>query len=116
MTKLKTTSADRVSLRDPTEILGLSRWDPRHPNYQPPPQETTMPIQTRTTYRLRIQDQETGALLDGPTGPHCAEPEIAKSAELITEAGEQLVLTTVLQRLGGDGCWHITDETISEVL
>ncbi|MCE5271951.1 hypothetical protein LLH00_11805 [bacterium] len=75
-----------------------------------------MSIQTRTTYRLRIQDCENGALLAAPTGPLCMAPEIAKSAELVTQDGEQLVLTTVLQRLGGDGCWHTTDETITEVL
>jgi hypothetical protein len=75
-----------------------------------------MPIPTRTTYQLRIQDCETGALLEAPQGPHCSAPEIAKSAELVTCDGEQLVLTTVLQRLGGDGCWHTTDETVTEVL
>lgn len=76
-----------------------------------------MSVQTRTVYRLRIQDTASGALQPVPAGPLCAAPEIAKSAELVvTRDSEQLVLTSVLQRRGDDGCWHTADVTITEVL
>jgi len=86
------------------------------PQPRPPTEENHMAVTTRTTYQLRIQEQETGTLLRQPAGPHCSAPELAKTAELVTQDGEQLVLTSVLQRLGDDGCWHTTDVTITEVL
>lgn len=102
-------------------LLGYAACDAADPlNHQPQPttttQENPMSVTTRTVYRLRIQDVENGALLTEPTGPFCEAAEIAKSADLVIDPGEQLVLTQVLQRLGGDGCWHTTDVTITEVL
>lgn len=73
--------------------------------------------QTRTVYRLMIQDVNLGNLLDEPRGPDCAAPELAKAAELrLRDGEEQLVVAQVDQRKGGDGCWHDAATTIVEVL